>query len=136
MCCAQVIFTFANANGLFDHVPPYVGDAYGPGLRVPTIIMSPFHKVGSTAGVPVDSTPYEHYSIFKMLARRFGVSQSALQSIWGTTRFMAAGDLTSVFKNAAGPTPSNSAVSTVARGLQIRTAGGAMLLALLMTLMW
>lgn len=93
-----VIFTFANANGLFDHVPPYVGDNYGPGLRVPTILMSPYHVVGSTASQAVDSTPLEHYSIIKMLARRFGVQQSALQAMWGNTRYMAAGDMTQAFK--------------------------------------
>ena len=49
-------------------MPPYAGDRFGPGLRVPTLLVSPLHSGGY-----VNSNPYEHLSIIKMLQRRFGL---------------------------------------------------------------
>ena len=103
-----VLVAFSDANGMFDHVPPYVGDRFGPGVRVPAFFVSPYHN-RTMQPTGVNSSPYEHYSYFKMLARRFGIASSSLQAMWGTPRFLAAADLTSSFPLAApGQTPTYS----------------------------
>ena len=43
-----------------------MGDRWGPGTRVPTIIVSPFAKRGY-----VDNTQYDTTSILKLITRRF-----------------------------------------------------------------
>ena len=37
-----VLITFDENGGYFDHVPPYIEDADGPGMRAPALIISPF----------------------------------------------------------------------------------------------
>jgi phospholipase C len=67
-----VIVTYDDNGGYWDHVPPPKGegwsDRWGPGSRVPTIIISPFAKKGY-----VDHTTYDTTSIIKLLTRRFGL---------------------------------------------------------------
>ena len=91
-----IIYTWVGPSGLMDHVAPPRGDSYGPGGRVATIFMSPFHTSASKA---INSDVYEHYSIYKMIARRFGMDPtgSILKGIWGNARYMAAADLTMSF---------------------------------------
>lgn len=64
-------------------------------------MVSPYHLRSLGGNSSVNSQPYEHYSFFKMLARRFGIAQSSLQTMWGNTRFTAALDLTTSFPLAA-----------------------------------
>ena len=84
-----VIITYDENGGFWDHVPPPSGpgwsDRWGPGTRVPTIIVSPFAKRGY-----VDKTPYDTTSILKFLTRRFN-----LQPLPGMRAKM--GDLTNAF---------------------------------------
>ena len=67
-----VIVTYDENGGYWDHVPPPAGpgwgDRWGPGTRVPTIIVSPFAKRGY-----VDHTSYDTTSILKLITRRFGL---------------------------------------------------------------
>lgn len=67
-----VIVTYDENGGYWDHVPPPSGpgwsDRWGPGTRVPTIIISPFAKRGF-----VDSTPYDTTSILKFITKRFSL---------------------------------------------------------------
>jgi len=63
-----VIVTFDENGGYWDHVPPPKGDRWGPGVRVPTIIISPFAKKGY-----VDHTPYDTTSILKFIEKRFAL---------------------------------------------------------------
>jgi phospholipase C len=65
---AVVIVTYDEHGGRWDHVPPPVIDCWGPGLRVPTVIISPFAKQGF-----VDHTEYETVSIFKFIETRWGL---------------------------------------------------------------
>ena len=77
-----VIVTYDENGGYWDHVPPPAGagwgDRWGPGTRVPTLIVSPHAKRGY-----VDHTPYDTTSILKFITRRFeleplaGVRQNA-----------------------------------------------------------
>jgi phospholipase C len=65
---AVVILTYDENGGFWDHVPPPVIDRWGPGTRVPAIIISPFAKKGY-----VDHTQYETVSILAFIERRWGL---------------------------------------------------------------
>ncbi len=80
-----VIITYDENGGFWDHVAPPRGDRWGPGSRIPTIIVSPFARKGY-----VDKTPYDTTSILKLITRRFGLE--ALPGVRAN-----AGDLTGAF---------------------------------------
>ncbi len=84
-----VILTYDENGGYWDHVPPPTGpgwgDRWGPGTRIPALIVSPFAKRGF-----VDKTPYDTTSIIKFITRRFG-----LEPLRGVRA--NAGDLTDAF---------------------------------------
>lgn len=63
-----VIVTYDEFGGFWDHVPPPKGDRWGPGSRVPALIVSPFAKRGH-----VDHTPYDTTAILKLIETRFGL---------------------------------------------------------------
>lgn len=63
-----VIITFDENGGYWDHVAPPARDRFGPGMRVPTIIVSPFAKKHF-----VDHTLYDTTSILKFIETRFGL---------------------------------------------------------------
>lgn len=65
---AVVILTYDENGGFWDHVPPPVIDRWGPGTRIPAIIISPFAKKGF-----VDHTTYETVSILAFIERRWGL---------------------------------------------------------------
>ncbi|MCX7178282.1 MAG: sulfatase-like hydrolase/transferase, partial [Proteobacteria bacterium] len=68
-----IFVTYDENGGFWDHVAPPSGpgwgDRWGPGTRVPLIIISPQAKKGY-----VDSTPYDTTSIIKFITRRFGLT--------------------------------------------------------------
>ena len=68
-----VFITFDENGGYADHVAPYVGDADGPGTRIPAIMVSPYHANGG-----VNSLPYENLSLLKLLQTRFSLSNSTI----------------------------------------------------------
>ncbi len=61
-----VIVTYDENGGIWDHVAPPKGDRWGPGSRIPAIIVSPFAKRGF-----VDHTPYDTTSILRFITHRF-----------------------------------------------------------------
>jgi phospholipase C len=63
-----VIVTYDENGGFWDHVAPPKADRWGPGSRVPTLIISPFAKKGY-----VDHTLYDTTSILRLITRRFGL---------------------------------------------------------------
>ena len=63
-----IIVTYEENGGFWDHVPPPRGDRWGPGTRIPTIIIGPMVKKGY-----VDHTLYDTTSILKLITRRFGL---------------------------------------------------------------
>jgi acid phosphatase len=65
-----VIITVDENGGWWDHVAPPKGDRWGPGSRIPTIIVSPFARKGH-----VDHTIYDTGSIARFLTRRFGLEK-------------------------------------------------------------
>lgn len=64
-----VIVTYDEHGGYWDHVPPPKGDRFGPGSRVPALIISPFSRGGR-----VDKTVYDVTSILKLIEERFGIA--------------------------------------------------------------
>ena len=67
-----VILTYDEFGGFFDHVPPPVVDRWGPGSRIPAIIIGPFAKKGH-----VDHTQYETVSILSFIEHRWGIEPLA-----------------------------------------------------------
>jgi phospholipase C len=63
-----VIVTYDEFGGFWDHVPPPKSDRWGPGSRVPALVISPFARKGQ-----VDHTPYDTTSILKLIEQRFGL---------------------------------------------------------------
>ena len=66
-----IIITYDENGGSWDHVAPPTGspkaDKWGPGTRVPGIVISPFAKGG------VDSTEYDTTAILKLIEKRWGL---------------------------------------------------------------
>jgi len=61
-----IVVTYDENGGFWDHVPPPAGDAWGPGTRVPAIVVSPFARRGF-----VDHTRYDTTSILELITERF-----------------------------------------------------------------
>jgi phospholipase C len=90
-----VIVTYDEYGGFWDHVAPPVVDRFGPGSRVPAIIISPYAKKGY-----VDHTQYDTTSILKTIEVRWNLAPLG-------TRDAAAAPLTNAFDfgGADGDTP-------------------------------
>lgn len=63
-----IIITYDENGGFWDHVPPPAGDRWGPGTRIPALIISPFARRGH-----VDHSLYDTTSILKLITRRFAL---------------------------------------------------------------
>ena len=61
-----IIITYDENGGRWDHVPPPEIDKWGPGTRVPTILVSPFVRRHF-----VDHTQYETVSILRFIEDRW-----------------------------------------------------------------
>jgi acid phosphatase len=80
-----IIITYDENGGFWDHVTPPKGDRWGPGMRIPAIIISPWAKTHF-----VDHTYYDTTSILKFITKRF-----ELEPLPGIRP--QAGDLTNAF---------------------------------------
>ncbi len=82
----SVIFvTYDDFGGWYDHVAPPVIDRWGPGGRVPLLVISPYARKGF-----VDHTFYDTTSLLKFIETRWNLEPLG-------TRDAAAADLTGVF---------------------------------------
>jgi len=63
-----VIVTYDENGGFWDHATPPKGDRWGPGSRIPALIVSPYAKKGF-----VDHTLYDTTSILRFITRRFAL---------------------------------------------------------------
>jgi phospholipase C len=95
---AAIIVTYDDFGGWYDHVPPPPGDQWGPGGRVPALIISPYAKRGF-----IDSTFYDTTSILKFIEWRFGLASL-------TDRDKNANNLLNAFD--FGSTPASSPVAS------------------------
>ncbi|HEU0094936.1 MAG TPA: alkaline phosphatase family protein, partial [Rhizomicrobium sp.] len=60
------VITFDENGGWWDHVAPPKGDRWGPGTRIPAVILSPHVRKGH-----VEHTVYDTGSILRLITRRF-----------------------------------------------------------------
>ncbi|SEM81745.1 phospholipase C [Mucilaginibacter gossypiicola] len=63
-----IILTYDENGGFWDHVAPPKIDKWGPGSRIPALIISPFAKKAY-----VDHTNYETVSILAFIEKRWGL---------------------------------------------------------------
>ncbi len=63
-----VVVTYDENGGFWDNIAPPKADRFGPGSRIPTLIISPFSKKGY-----VDHTRYDTTSILRFLTKRYGL---------------------------------------------------------------
>jgi acid phosphatase len=63
-----VVITYDENGGFWDHVAPPKADRWGPGTRIPAIVVSPFAKKGF-----VDHTQYDTASILRLISHRYSL---------------------------------------------------------------
>jgi phospholipase C len=63
-----VIVTYDDYGGVWDHVAPPVVDEWGPGPRLPLLVISPWARRGF-----VDHTPYDTTSVMRFIEWRWGL---------------------------------------------------------------
>ena len=63
-----IIVTYDENGGWWDHVAPPKGDMFGPGSRIPAIIVSPYAKKHT-----VDHTQYDTTSILRFITAKFNL---------------------------------------------------------------
>ena len=64
-----IVITYDENGGFWDHVAPPKMDQWGPGSRVPMLIISPYAKKGY-----VDHTPMDTTSILAFIENRYGLA--------------------------------------------------------------
>jgi hypothetical protein len=67
-----IFLSWDDYGGWYDHVAPPQVDEYGYGFRAPTLIISPFARVGF-----IDHTVADHTSILKFIETLFGLNPLA-----------------------------------------------------------
>ncbi len=80
-----IIITYDEHGGWWDHVSPPKVDRWGPGARVPTIVISPYARRAY-----VDKNIYDTTSILGLIEHRYGLAPLS-------ARDANAGDLTKAF---------------------------------------
>ena len=98
---APEYFNHPNPPGTTDQPPPD-GRVYGPGVRVPMYVVSPWSRGGW-----VNSQAFDHTSVLRFIETRFGVKESNISDF----RRAVCGDLTSAFNFA---TPNTEALPALA----------------------
>lgn len=63
-----IFVTYDDFGGFYDHVPPVMEDAFGPGNRMPCLLISPLARRNY-----VDHNYYNTQSILKLIEQRYGL---------------------------------------------------------------
>ncbi len=63
-----ILHTYDEGGGFFDHRPPTELDAFGSGIRVPMLVLSPHARHGH-----VDTTYSDHASVLRFIEHVFGL---------------------------------------------------------------
>lgn len=89
----MVVITYDENGGWWDHVAPPKGDRWGPGSRIPAVVVSPFVKRGH-----VDHTFYDTTSILRFITRLYDLPTlegiTARNEAFAARGAMPPGDLT------------------------------------------
>jgi acid phosphatase len=64
-----IVVTYDENGGFYDHAPVPAGDRWGPGTRIPAIIVSPLARKGF-----IDKTQYDTGSILRFITHRWSLS--------------------------------------------------------------
>jgi acid phosphatase len=92
-----VVITFDENGGWWDNVAPPQGDRWGPGSRVPAIVVSPHAKKGA-----VDHNFYDTTSILRFITRLHGLPLlegiAQRDAAFAARRARAPGDLTATLR--------------------------------------
>jgi len=118
---SMIVITYDEFGGRWDHVAPPVVDRWGPGTRIPAIVISPFAKKGV-----VDHTQYDTTSVMKTIEVRWNLAPL-------TTRDAAANPLTNALLTEVPGMPTTGAGAALdgllllaGVGLLCALAGGAL----------
>jgi len=65
----MIVITYDENGGRWDHVAPPKGDRWGPGTRVPAIVVSPLARRGF-----IDHTEYDTTSILRTIEQRWNLA--------------------------------------------------------------
>ncbi|WP_439850877.1 acid phosphatase [Pseudomonas syringae] len=65
-----IVVTVDENGGWWDHIAPPKGDRFGPGTRIPALVISPFARKGK-----VDHTVYDTASILRLITRVHGLEK-------------------------------------------------------------
>ncbi|WP_349970612.1 acid phosphatase [Pseudomonas caspiana] len=65
-----IVITVDENGGWWDHVAPPQGDRWGPGTRIPALVVSPFARKST-----VDHTVYDTASILRLITRVHGLEK-------------------------------------------------------------
>lgn len=91
---SAIVVLYDDHGGFYDHVAPPKLDRFGPGTRVPAMVISPFAKHGV-----VDHTQYDTTSVLATLEHKFGLTPLG-------SRDAAANDFSAAFDfSTPSPTP-------------------------------
>ncbi|HEX3532266.1 MAG TPA: alkaline phosphatase family protein [Thermoanaerobaculia bacterium] len=88
-CTSAAFVVWDDFGGFYDHMSPpnttsTVADVYGPGFRVPLLVISPYAKASF-----IDHSPYEFSSLLKFAEVTFGLSPLTLRDT-NTNNMLAA----------------------------------------------
>ncbi|HXM58021.1 MAG TPA: alkaline phosphatase family protein [Candidatus Dormibacteraeota bacterium] len=97
----MVVITYDEHGGRWDHVAPPKVDQWGPGTRVPTIVISPLAKKGF-----VDHTQYDTTSILRTIEQRWDLPPLASRDARAASLVNALDPAQAPAVAAAGPSPS------------------------------
>jgi len=91
------VVTYDEFGGIWDHVPPPKGDMFGPGSRIPAIIVSPYAKKGF-----IDHTQYDTTSFIRFVTSKWQLpvlpGLRARDAALVANGFPAMGDLTNALE--------------------------------------
>ena len=108
-----IFITYDDFGGWYDHVAPPVIDRWGPGGRVPLLLISPYAKKSF-----VDSTFYDTTSLLKFIETRWNLAPLA-------ERDAKAADLTDMFDFTQEPAPARAPAPVTGEDLRISGAASA-----------
>jgi acid phosphatase len=91
-----IVIAYDENGGFWDHVAPPTIDRWGPGIRVPAIVISPFARTNY-----VDHTFYDTTSILKFVEKRWGLAPLS-------KRDACANDLVNALNITPSPDPAQS----------------------------
>jgi phospholipase C len=113
----MVVITYDENGGRWDHVAPPKVDRWGPGIRVPTIVVSPLARHGF-----VDHTQYDTTSILRTIEDRWQLAPLATRDAKVNSLANALDPAQAPASSGGGPSP--GVVAVVLGGLVVLAVAG------------